>query len=32
MEINQYVTKPLSIEMLIREIQKATVGAHQSER
>lgn len=26
MEVSQYVTKPLSVEMLIREIQKATVG------
>jgi DNA-binding response OmpR family regulator len=26
MEVSQYVAKPLSIEMLIREIQKATIG------
>jgi DNA-binding response OmpR family regulator len=26
MEVSQYVTKPLSVEMLIHEIQKATVG------
>jgi CheY-like chemotaxis protein len=26
MDTNGYVTKPLSIEMLIREIQKAIVG------
>jgi CheY-like chemotaxis protein len=25
MEVNQYLTKPLSIEMLIREIKKAMV-------
>jgi DNA-binding response OmpR family regulator len=26
MQVSQYVAKPLSIEMLIREIQKATIG------
>jgi PAS domain S-box-containing protein len=26
MEVSQYVTKPLSVEMLIHEIQRATVG------